>query len=150
MHASLGISHWEVQVPLRISYKHCKTLKFLSRNKCKLGFFCLFLSFLSCNIVQKTTFLPITLHIIWHHFVTFRSKSINSFIKDIAAICIYTILLTITQCGKCRNLLSHFFCKNFVKTTVSQNYERFDFTKYFFPWERISLSSTLWITERSR
>ena len=91
LHASLGISHWEVQVPLRISYKHCKTLKFLSRNKCKLGFFCLFLSFLSCNIVQKTTFLPITLHIIWHHFVTFRSKSINSFIKDIAAICIYTI-----------------------------------------------------------
>ena len=49
------------------------------------------------------------------------------------------------KCGNCRNSLSLFFRKNFVKTMVLQKKSLNSwFDEIFFQWERISRFSTLW------
>ena len=48
------------------------------------------------------------------------------------------------QCGNCRNSLSHFFRKNFVKTMVLlKKWLNSWFDEIFFQWERISRFSTV-------
>ena len=56
-----------------------------------------------------------------------------------------------TQCGNCRNSLSHFFRKNFVKAMVLlKKLLNSWFDEIFFQWERISRFSTLWHLSRCR
>ena len=53
----------------------------------------------------------------------------------------------VTQCGNYVNLLSHFFAKNFVKTTfLLMNLLNSWFDEIFFRWEIISCFSTLCVT----
>ena len=54
----------------------------------------------------------------------------------------------ITQCGNCRNSLSHSFRKNFVKAMgLLKKLLNSWFDEIFFQWERISRFSTLCITK---
>ena len=118
------------------------------------------------NSVKSTLFLKNLVIKKIHIFVTkilSNELFLNRTLSDRINSCKWVIIFSASQCGNCRNSLSHFFRKNFVKamilyTTVWKSKVKCDHVQKFsvkiHTWilpkevrERISAISTLWRTK---